>query len=84
MPDVPSGGVEFQFCDGEDDDFQGSEKVFVTGARAFVVVSHAEAGVAFDLSHDEDWTPLRVKDWLLDAGTVLAPTVAGCDMAGLV
>jgi len=49
-----------------------------------VVASHAEAGVAFDLSQDEDWTELMGKGWLrLGVWTVLVSTGAGCETPGL-
>ncbi len=53
MPEDPRERVEFQFWDGGDEDFHGSDEDLVTGARAFVV-THVEADVAFDLSHGED------------------------------
>jgi hypothetical protein len=78
-PDDPSGGVVSQFWDGEDGDFHGSDDGFAAG-----VVSHAEAGVEFDLSHGEDWAELKDKGWLSPkAGTAFVSILAGCDTTGV-
>jgi hypothetical protein len=84
VPEDPSGGAGFQFWDGGDDDCHGLDVGFEAGARAFVVATHAEAGIAFDLSHGEDWIEPMGKGRLSPGvWTVLVSTGAGCETPGL-